>query len=118
MKDLCETGLQSVTKTLLISVLLQSNEKYVRTFDSLQSIFEEEGSCWGCGVFVCGSKMFQPDWHKLLYVAVHRSFMDLDFNFRPFENHCEVHRRYIRTIIIRIRIFTSTLYCDVSRSAL
>ena len=29
VKDLCETGLQSVNKTLLISVLLQSNEKYV-----------------------------------------------------------------------------------------
>jgi len=55
IQNLCETGLQSVTKTLLISVLLQSNKKYVQMFDSLQSMFDEEGSCWGHGVTVCGT---------------------------------------------------------------
>jgi len=95
IQKLCEMGLQSVTKTLLISVLLQSNEKYVSTFDSLQSIIVEEGSCWGCGVMVCGIKMSQPAWHKVLYVAVHLDLIHLDFIFRPFENHYEVHRRYM-----------------------
>ena len=39
--------------------------------------------------------MSQPGWHKILYVAVHLSLVDLDFNFRPFENHYEVHRKYL-----------------------
>ena len=30
-----------------------------------------------------------------LYVAVHLSLIDLDFNFRPFESHYEVHRRNV-----------------------
>lgn len=94
IQNLCETSLQSVTKTLLISVLLQSNEKYVRTFDSLQNMIVEEGSCWGCGVTVCGTKMSQPAWHKILYVAVHLNLIDLDI-FRPFESHYEAHRRYM-----------------------
>jgi len=86
IQNLCETSLQSVTKTLLISVLLQSNEKYIQMFDSLQCMFEEEGSRWGQGVTVCGT---QP---VCLYVAVHLSLIDLDFNFRPFKSHYEVHR--------------------------
>ena len=60
-------GLQGITKILLISILLQTNEKYVQTFDALKSIFDNEESCWGCGVTVNGS---QPGWHKILYVAV------------------------------------------------
>ncbi|MCY3928217.1 MAG: helicase-related protein [Acidobacteria bacterium] len=95
IQELYETGLQGVTKTLLISVLLQTNEKYVRTFGTLQSIFDNEESCWGCGVSVNGTKMSQPGWHKVLYVAVHLSLVDLDFTFRPFENHYEVHRKYL-----------------------
>ena len=35
VKQICDTGLQKVTKTLLVSVLLQSNENYVRSFDAL-----------------------------------------------------------------------------------
>ena len=39
--------------------------------------------------------MSQPGWLKILYVAVHLSLVDLDFTFRPFENHYEVHRKYL-----------------------
>ena len=74
MQELCEIGLQGVTKTLLISVLLQTNEKYVQTFGSLQSIFDSEESCWGYGVSVNGIKMSKPVWHKILYVAVKPQF--------------------------------------------
>ena len=33
IKQLCTTGFAGVTKTLLISVLLANNEKYIRTFE-------------------------------------------------------------------------------------
>ena len=95
IQELCETGLQGVTKTLLISVLLQINEKFVKTFGSLHCIFDSDEACWGCGVNVEGIKMSQPSWHKILYVAVHLNFVDLDFTFRPFESHYEVHRKYV-----------------------
>ena len=39
--------------------------------------------------------MSQPGWLKILYVAVHLGLVDLDFTFRPFENHYEVHRKYL-----------------------
>ena len=58
-------------------------------------MFDNEESCWGCGVSVNGTKMSQPEWHKILYVAVHLSLVDLDFTFRPFENRYEVHRKYL-----------------------
>jgi len=79
----------------LISVLLQINEKFVKTFGSLHCIFDSDEACWGCGVNVEGIKMSQPSWHKILYVAVHLNFVDLDFTFRPFESHYEVHRKYV-----------------------
>ena len=40
MQELYDMSLQGVTKTLLISILLQKNEKYVQTFDALKSIFD------------------------------------------------------------------------------
>ena len=81
LQELSDTGLQGITKTLLISVLLKTNEKYVQKFGTLQSMFDNEESCWGCGVSVNGTKMSQPGWHKILYVAVYLSLVDLDFHF-------------------------------------
>ena len=95
IQELCETGLQGVTKALLISVLLQINEKYVKTFNLLHCIFDSNEACWGCGVNVEEIKMSQPSWHKILYATVHLNFVDLDFTFRPFESHYEVHRKYM-----------------------
>ena len=80
-------------------------------------MFDEEGSSWGRGVTVCGTKMSQPVWHKILYVAVHLSLIDLDFNFRPFESHYEVYTRYMLSSL-GLEFFTCTLYCNVSRSTL
>lgn len=97
IKDLCDFGLEGVTKTLVTAVLLQGNEQYVHTFEKLQTIFDEDNSCWGCGAIVDDIRMSQPAWHKILYVAVHLSFLDLSFIFRPFDSHYEVHRRYILT---------------------
>ena len=39
--------------------------------------------------------MSQLQWHKIIYVAVHLGFLDLLFNFRPFDSHYKVHCRYI-----------------------
>ena len=33
-------------------------------------------------------------WHKVLYVAPHTGFVDMYFDFRPFDSHYEVHRKY------------------------
>jgi len=32
---------------------------------------------------------------QIIYTAVHLGFLDLLFNFRPFDSHYEVHCRYI-----------------------
>ena len=87
IKELCTAGLPGVTKTLLFSVLLRINEKYVRTFEALTDIFDNEDTCWGSGVSVNGTAMSQSTWHKILYAGVHHSLIDLNFAFRPFENH-------------------------------
>jgi len=84
-----------VTKTLLISVLLASNEKYVRTFEILTDIFDCDDTCWRSGISINNTTMSQSAWHKLLYVAVHLHSIDLNFIFKPFENHYEVHRKYV-----------------------
>ena len=95
IKQLCTTGFAGVTKTLLISVLFANNETYVRTFEVLTDIFDSEDTCWGSGISINGTAMSQSAWHKVLYVAVHLGLIDLNFTFRPFENHYEVHRKYI-----------------------
>ena len=93
--ELCLAGLQGVTKTLLTAVLLGVNEQYVRSFDALNEILNDKESCWGCGTSILGNRMSPLQWHKIIYVAVHLGFLDLLFNFRPFDSHYEVHRRYI-----------------------
>ena len=37
----------------------QGNEKHVQTFGTLQSIFDNQETCWGCHVSVNGTKMVQ-----------------------------------------------------------
>ena len=93
--ELCLAGLQGVTKTLLTAVLLGVNEQYVHSFDVLHEMMNDKESCWGCGTSILGNRMSQLQWHKIIYVAVHLGYLDLLFNFRPFDSHYEVHRRYI-----------------------
>lgn len=99
IKELCTTGLPGVTKKLLFSVLLKINENYVRMIEALTDILDSEDMCWGSGISVNGTAMSQSAWHKVLYVGVHRSLVDLNFAFRPFENHYEVHRKYVLTSV-------------------
>ena len=95
VKQICDTGLQKVTKILLISVLLQSNENYVRSFDALQDMLDESNTCWGSGLYVNAIRVSKPSWHKVIYVAVHLGYLDVTFDFRPYESHFEVHRKYL-----------------------
>ena len=95
VKQICDTGLQKVIKTLLISVLLQSNENYVRSFDALQDMLDESNTCWGSGLYVNDIRVSKPSWHKVIYVAVHLGYLDVSFDFRPYESHFEVHRKYL-----------------------
>ena len=39
--------------------------------------------------------MSSYSWCKVLYTAIHLCLLDLSFTFRAFENHYEVHRRYV-----------------------
>jgi len=39
--------------------------------------------------------MSKHQWHKVLFAAVYLGFLDLVFNFRPFDSHYEVHHQYI-----------------------
>jgi len=41
--------------------------------------------------------MYKAAWHKILYVAEHLGYLDICFQFRPLDNHIEVHRRYCVT---------------------
>ena len=66
---------------------------YVQTFEALTDILDSEDTCWRSGISVNGTAMSQSAWHKILYVGVHRSLVDLNFALRPFENHYEVHRK-------------------------
>ena len=95
IKTLSNAGFLGVTKTLLIAVLLQINERYVCSFAEMVDLLDNNNSCWGCGIMVKGLKMSQSMRHKILYVAVHLGFLDLSFAFRPFDSHYEVHRRYV-----------------------
>ena len=91
---LCENGLDGVTKTLLIAVLLKCNQKYVLSFNELKDFAQHDNPMWGCGTNVNGIVMSKAVWHKIIYVAVHLGYLQISFKFRPFENHYEVHRRY------------------------
>jgi len=49
VRDLCDLGLDGATRTILTAVLLGCNEKYVKTFDVLCAMLDDDESCWGCG---------------------------------------------------------------------
>jgi len=95
--QLCDNGLDGVTKTLLIAVLLKCNQKYVLSFSELKDFTQQENTAWGCGTSVNGTAMSKSAWHKVLYVAVHLGYLEICFRFRPFDGHIEVHRRYCVT---------------------
>jgi len=93
-----DAGMQCVNKTLMISILLQCNENYVKSFSVLQDLLDgDSDSCWGSGVYVNDVRVSKPSWHKVIYVAVHLGLLDMTFDFRPYENHYEVHRKYLLT---------------------
>ena len=92
--ELCDNGLDGVTKTLPIAVLLKCNQKYVLSFNELKDFAQHENTMWGCGTNINGIVMSKAAWHKIIYVAVHLGYLDLSFKFRSFKNHYEVHRRY------------------------
>ena len=46
LQQLCDTGLQGVSKTLLISSLLQTNEKYVETFGKAYLTMDNHIGLW------------------------------------------------------------------------
>ena len=95
MQQLHAASLPRVTKTLLISVLLQCNETYVRSFDSLSDLLDSDNdTCWGSGLYINDARMSKPSWHKVIYVAVHLGYVNVTFDFCPYENRHEVHRKY------------------------
>jgi len=48
-----DAGMQNATKKLMISILLQCNEEYVRTFDVLEDFLDGDGeTCWRIGLYV------------------------------------------------------------------
>ena len=103
LQSLADNGLQGITKTLIIAILMQSNEQYVRKFKELECVFDDDDDDndhtlrWGCGRMVGDVQMSMAAWHKVLYVAVHIGYVDMFFDFRPFDCHYEVHRKYFIT---------------------
>ena len=93
VKQLHCIGLNTVTKTLLVGTLMGANSQYIEQQEPMHQIIDKPDTCWGSGVFVGGIRMGAFAWHKIICVAVHLSFLELSFNFRPFDNHIEVHRR-------------------------
>ena len=92
VQQLHNAGLSTVTKTLLVGVLMKSTSPYI--CKCLESI-DNELVPWGCGMVITDTPMSSFSWCKVLYVAVHLCLLDLSFTFRPFENHYEVHSRYM-----------------------
>ena len=98
MQQIHDAGLPKVSKTLLISVLLHSNETYVRSFDALRDLLDsDDDTCWGSGLFINDVRVSKSSWHKVIYVAVYLGYANIAFDFRPYENHYEVHRKYLLT---------------------
>ena len=89
-----ELGLEGATKTLITAILLKNNEQYIQKYEQLHDVTKSDDSIWGCGKVVNDVPMSYVSWHNVLYAAVHIGFVDLQFHFRPFDRHFEVHRRY------------------------
>ena len=92
VQQLQNGGLTGITKTLLVGILMKTKSEYI--CKCLESI-DEECIPWGCGTVVKDMHMSSYSWCKVLYVAVHLCLLNLSFTFRAFENHYEVHRRYV-----------------------
>ena len=97
-KQIHEAGLKNVSKTLLISVILGTNEQYVRKFEMLNDLIEADDSCWGSGLYMNELRVSKQAWHKVIYVSVYMGLLDMMFDFRPYDNHHEVHRRYFLSL--------------------
>jgi len=91
VKDLRAANVSSVTKTLLIGVMMQTTSKYVC---SHKEIVDKTDIPWGSDLIVNDTQMTSSAWSKVICVAVHLSFLNLEFTFRPFESHYEVHRHF------------------------
>ena len=94
VKHLHFIGLSTVTKTLLVGTLKGASSQYIKQHEPMHQVIDKPGTCWGSGIFIDGIRMGAFAWHKIICVAVHLSLLDLSFNFRPFDNHVEVHRRF------------------------
>ena len=92
LQQLQNVGLNGITKTLLVGVLMKVSSQYItKCFESIDA----DSIPWGCGTVIKGVNMSSNAWCKLIYVGVHLGLLNLSFIFRPFENHYEVHRRYL-----------------------
>ena len=91
LQQLQNAGLNGITKTLLVGVLMKVCSQYVT---KCLEFIDEESIPWGCGTVIKGVNMSNNAWCKLIYVGVHLGLLDLSFIFCPFENWYEVHRRY------------------------
>ena len=92
LQQLQNAGINRITKTLLVGVLMKVSSQYI--IKCLECI-DVDSIPWGCGTVVKGVNMSSNAWCKLIYVCVHLGLFNLVFVFRPFENHYEVHRRYL-----------------------
>jgi len=81
-------------KTLLVSTLMGASNQSIKQHEPMHHNIDKPDTCWGSGIFVDRIRMGAFAWHKIVCVAVHLSLLDLSFNFRPFDNHVEVHRRF------------------------
>ena len=64
----------------------------------LKDLIEADDSCWGSGLYVNELKVSKQAWHKVIYVSVYMGFLDMMFDFRPFDSLHEVHRRYFLSL--------------------
>jgi len=60
----------------------------------VHDVTKSDDSIWASGKVVNDVPMSYVSWHNTLFVAVHIGFLDLQFHFRPFDRHFQVHRRY------------------------
>ena len=72
-----EHGLEGATKTLIVAILLKSNEQYIRKYEQLHDAITSDDLLWGCGKIVDDVSMSYASWHNVLYIAVHIGFLDL-----------------------------------------
>ena len=52
---------------------------------------DDSDTCRGSGLYVNDVRVSKPSWHKVMYVTVHLGYLDVSFEFRPFESHFEIH---------------------------